>query len=197
MEKRDRVDREEEAPFAPGGDGRGRFEHLFKTYYAPLCDYSHAILGDYAEAEDVVQDLFTHLWNHREEIGIQGSINSYLYASVRYRALNVLKHKAVMARNNPMLVDFIENVLEEGYSEEEELKIAKINEVLGSLPPRCRAIFTMSCLEGKKYGEIADELGISINTVKFHVKKAYKEIHAAVHPIPGPLLVLLAIKNRF
>ncbi|MDR0766540.1 MAG: sigma-70 family RNA polymerase sigma factor, partial [Odoribacteraceae bacterium] len=171
-------------------------ESLFRTYYTSLCDYAHAILGDFDEAEDVVQELFTCLLDERKEKIVRVSEKSYLYASTRYRALNVLKHKAVMQRNNPILVEFIENVQQEGYSEEEEMNIEKINRVMESLPPRCRDIFTRSCIEGKSYKEIALETGISVNTVKFHVKQAYKAIHAVVHPPVDPLLLLLAIKSR-
>ena len=177
-------------------DTREHLEQLFKTYYVPLCDYARAILGDAVEAEDVVQDLFTRLWNDKGNVETLVSEKSYLYASTRYRALNVLKHKAVVKRNHPLLLDFIEELQQEGYSEEEELKIERIKAVLDALPPRCRSVFTMSCLEGKTYREIAVELGISVNTVKFHVKQAYKEIHAVVFdPGDNALLLLLAIKN--
>ncbi|MDR0545057.1 MAG: RNA polymerase sigma-70 factor [Odoribacteraceae bacterium] len=179
------------------GEERRRFETLFKTHYAPLCNYVQAILGDFDEAEDVVQELFAHLWDDRKERTIVSSEKSYLYASARYRALNVLKHKAVMQRNNPLLVDFIESVQQEGYSEEEERAVEEISRVIGELPPRCREIFTKSCLEGKSYKEIADEAGISINTVKYHVKQAYKAIHAVLQPPITPLLLLLSAKSRF
>ncbi|MDR1414672.1 MAG: RNA polymerase sigma-70 factor [Odoribacteraceae bacterium] len=197
MEPRNSVERTGNDPLAAGFDDRRAFERLFKSCYAPLCDYVHAILGDFQASEDVVQDLFTRLWRDREGLEVQGSIRSYLYASARYRALNVLKHKAVVEKNNPILAEFIENVQQEGYSEEEELKIEQINRVLEELPPRCRAVFTASCLEGRSYGEIAARMGISVNTVKFHVKRAYREIHAVIQASPAPILVLLAVKNRF
>jgi RNA polymerase sigma-70 factor (ECF subfamily) len=195
--KNERVNKEASARDALQDNSRGSFELLFKTFYAPLCDYTRAILGDSSEAEDVVQDLFTHLWKHKEEVNIHGPARSYLYASARYRALNVLKHRLVMKKNSPLLVDFIENIQQDGYSEEEEQKIEKINEVLASLPPQCRAVFTMSCLDGKKYKEIALELDISVNTVKFHVTRAYREIRSAIGTITGSILLLLAIKEAF
>ena len=176
-------------------DGQEHFERLFRAYYDPLCHYSYAILGDFSEAEDVVQDLFTYLWKNKEEVKFEREAKAYLYSSVRYRALNVLKHKVVMRRNNPLLLQFIQNIQQEGYSEEEELKIEKINEVLNTLPPQCKTVFTMSCLDGKKYKEIAQELGISVNTVKFHITKAYREIREKVGSIDNPMLLLLVVRN--
>lgn len=72
---------------------QGAFEQVFRMFYMPLCDYAVMILGDQAEAEDVVQDLFTYLWRSRQEVQVQESVKSYLFTSVRFRALNVLKHK--------------------------------------------------------------------------------------------------------
>ena len=74
---------------------QGAFEQVFRMFYMPLCDYAVMILGDQAEAEDVVQDLFTYLWKSRQEIRVQESVKSYLFTSVRFRALNVLKHKMI------------------------------------------------------------------------------------------------------
>ena len=48
-------------------------------FYVPLCDYAAMILGEQAEAEDVVQDLFMHIWRSRVEIEVQDSVKSYLF----------------------------------------------------------------------------------------------------------------------
>lgn len=61
------------------------FERVFRMFYVPLCDYAAMILGEQAEAEDVVQDLFMHIWRSRVEIEVQDSVKSYLFTSVRFR----------------------------------------------------------------------------------------------------------------
>ena len=151
------------------GDQRA-FERVFRMFYVPLCDYAAMILGEQAEAEDVVQDLFMHIWRSRVEIEVQDSVKSYLFTSVRFRALNVLKHKMMQ-------------------------QIEQIKKVLQELPIQCRVVFTMSCLEGKKYKDIANELGISVNTVKSHVMKAYKDIRARVGENTSPILFFIACKS--
>ena len=152
------------------------FERVFRMFYVPLCDYAAMILGEQAEAEDVVQDLFMHIWRSRVEIEVQDSVKSYLFTSVRFRALNVLKHKMVERKHGALL------------TEEEMQQIEQIKKVLQELPTQCRVVFTMSCLEGKKYKDIANELGISVNTVKSHVMKAYKDIRARVGENTSPIL---------
>ena len=160
------------------GDQRA-FERVFRMFYVPLCDYAAMILGEQAEAEDVVQDLFMHIWRSRVEIEVQDSVKSYLFTSVRFRALNVLKHKMVERKHGALLMQQIE----------------QIKKVLQELPIQCRVVFTMSCLEGKKYKDIANELGISVNTVKSHVMKAYKDIRARVGENTSPILFFIACKS--
>ena len=93
-----------------------------------------------------------------------------------------------------MLTEFIENLQCSDYSEEEVQRIEQIKEVLQTLPSQCRVVFTMSCLDGKKYKEIAEELGISVNTVKSHIMKAYRDIRARVGGESSPLLLFIALQ---
>ena len=169
---------------------QGAFEQVFRMFYMPLCDYAVMILGDQAEAEDVVQDLFTYLWRSRQEVQVQESVKSYLFTSVRFRALNVLKHKMIERKHGASLMAFIEDLQNSGYSEEEMQRVEQIKEVLQTLP-----VFTMSCVDGKKYKEIADELGISVNTVKSHVMKAYRDIRARVGGEQSPVLLFIALQG--
>lgn len=174
---------------------QGAFEQVFRMFYMPLCDYAVMILGDQAEAEDVVQDLFTYLWKSRQEVRVQESVKSYLFTSVRFRALNVLKHKMIERKHGASLMAFIEDLQNSDYSEEEMQRVEQIKEVLQTLPAQCRTVFTMSCLDGKKYKEIADELGISVNTVKSHVMKAYRDIRARVGGEHTSVLLFIALQR--
>ena len=154
------------------GDQRA-FERVFRMFYVPLCDYAAMILGEQAEAEDVVQDLFMHIWRSRVEIEVQDSVKSYLFTSVRFRALNVLKHRKIGQHYvNEILQDedaelyYMRSVIEE---ETRRLIFTAID----SLPEHCRKVCLLN-LEGMDNQEIADELQVSLNTVKFHKKNAYK-----------------------
>ena len=175
---------------------QGAFEQVFRMFYMPLCDYAVMILGDQAEAEDVVQDLFTYLWKSRQEIRVQESVKSYLFTSVRFRALNVSKHKMIERKHGASLMAFIEDLQNSDYSEEEMQRVEQIKEILQTLPAQCRTVFTMSCLDGKKYKEIADELGISVNTVKSHVMKAYRNIRARVGGEHTSVLLFIALQGQ-
>lgn len=157
-------------------DDRNAFERLFRRYYRLLCDYGRSILGDRELAEDVVQEVFIYFWNNREVIHIQMSVKAYLYTAVRHGALNVLKKQLIERKHNPQLTEFVEFLQTSEYSDEEQEEINRIRQVMAELPKQCLKVFLMSAVDGKKYQEIADELDISINTVKTHVSKAYRLI---------------------
>lgn len=185
-----------EAIFARIKDGDERaFERVFRAFYRPLCDYAVTLLGSEEDAEDVVQDLFTRVWADRQGMEVQESVKSYLFTAVRFRALNVLKRRAVEQKHSAALAEFIEDLQREDYSEEETRRVERIKEVLQTLPAQCRTVFTMSCLEGKKYSEIAGKLGITVNTVKSHVAKAYRDIRAAVDKGVKPVLYFIALQG--
>lgn len=157
-------------------DDRNAFERLFRRYYRSLCDYGRSILGDRELAEDVVQEVFIYFWNNREVIHIQMSVKAYLYTAVRHGALNVLKKQLIERKHNPQLTEFVEFLQTSEYSDEEQEEINRIRQVMAELPKQCLKVFLMSAVDGKKYQEIADELDISINTVKTHISKAYRLI---------------------
>lgn len=157
-------------------DDRNAFERLFRRYYRLLCDYGRSILGDRELAEDVVQEVFIYFWNNREVIHIQMSVKAYLYTAVRHGALNVLKKQLIERKHNPQLTEFVEFLQTSEYSDEEQEEINRIRQVMTELPKQCLKVFLMSAVDGKKYQEIADELDISINTVKTHISKAYRLI---------------------
>ena len=63
-------------------------EYLFHQYYDDLCRYTLVFTKDIDIAENIVQDLFVYIWEHRETIEIRLSFESYLYQASRYKALN-------------------------------------------------------------------------------------------------------------
>ena len=170
------------------------FERIFRKYYKALCGYVLGILGDEGQAEDVVQEVFIYFWEHREELKVENSLRAYVYTSVRHRALKLLQKQALIQKHSSKLTEFVEYMLSTEYTFEEEKAISKMKEVLQELPQQCLKVFLMSNLEEKKYSEIADELGISINTVKSHITKAYRMIRQQIPLDLSTILLLFGIR---
>lgn len=149
-------------------------KRLFDSYYPDLCLFAVQITEDSYAAEDIVQNFFIGLWDKRETINIKCSFKAYSAKSVYNAALNYSRTKTL---NTEPLLPYHENIGEHVASYDVEA-LEKLNvqleEAIERLPLQCRRIFKMIYFEEKKYIETAAELGISINTVKVQMSRAYK-----------------------
>jgi RNA polymerase sigma-70 factor, ECF subfamily len=151
------------------------FEKVFREFYAPLTLYVAGILKDKDVAEEIVQDFFYNFWKNRGQIDVHSSLKSYLFQSVRNRALKYIRHENVKQKYAAMVLDSSASLSSEmSVYELKELE-SRINQVLDKLPPLCSQIFRMSRFEGLKYKEIAEKLSISIKTVEANMSRALTE----------------------
>lgn len=163
------------------------FKYIFDRYYVLLCRFANQMLNDTSLAEEIVDDAIFYLWEHRKEIEITYSIRAYLMRAVRNRCLNELNSLSHRAELNfstyisPENMEFLETLFKDddhplGTLLEHELEDELIC-CIESLPEECRRVFKKSRFEQKKYEEIAEELNISVNTVKYHIKNALAYIN--------------------
>ncbi len=174
------------------------FEYFFKTYFESLYQYAFQISREQVQAEEIVEDTFVMLWEKREQIDLHGTPKSYLFRMVYNQCLNYFKHKKVGDKYKEFFLhhqpvsDFsgsftgypLETLINQEFQELLERSIQK-------LPDQCRRVFTMSRLEGRKNKEIADRLGISVNTVKTQLLRGLKAVRIDLKD----LIVLLFLKK--
>lgn len=157
------------------------FEKLFRSSYVSLVRYAKTLLKDYDTAEEIVQELFFRLWQDRQNLRIESSLNGYLYRSVHNRSLHYIEHQKVVSRHAGEIIAGAEltsePVTEAIYYSELQARVAR---VLERLPVRCRVVFRMSRFEGLKYNEIADKLAVSLKTVEADMGKALREFRKAL-----------------
>lgn len=154
----------------------GQFESLFRSSYASLVKYAGTLIRDQDTAEEIVQDLFVRLWQEKDKIKIESSLNGYLFRSVHNRCLHYIEHRKVVERHaeemSAAIPDTTEDPSEILHYRELQARIAKI---LEKLPERCGTIFCLSRFEGLKYSEIAERLSVSVKTVEASMGRALKE----------------------
>jgi RNA polymerase sigma-70 factor (family 1) len=154
----------------------GQFESLFRSSYVSLVRYARTMIKDHDTAEEIVQDLFFRLWQDKEKLNIESSLNGYLFRSVHNRCLHYIEHARVVERHAEEMsyqqTESIESPSDILNYKELQEKVARIIE---RLPERCGKIFTMSRFEGLKYTEIAEKLSVSVKTVEANMGRALKE----------------------
>ena len=157
------------------------FRFLFEKYYVSLCRYVNTLIEDEVSSEDLVQDIFVHVWEHRLDIVITDSVRSYLFASCRYKALNYIRDNRKFTRFEPELYDMVY----EDWSVETDDLHRLIEEAVMSLPEKCSKIFRMSRDEDLSYKEIAQREGVAVKTVEAQIHTAIKRLkkYMATHLI--------------
>lgn len=172
---------------------------LYQQHYALLCHFATFYLHDKFTAETVVEDVIFHLWTNRDNLTINTSLRNYLTRAVRNKCLDYLKLKRTQSEqamstlsdglnyyiDSQMATDSPFGALLSKELEEE------ISNAISSLPKECQTVFLKSRMENKKNQEIADELGISINTVKYHLKNALKFLREKLEKYLVTLALLL------
>ncbi len=170
------------------------FENIFRTYYAMLCNYANNFFQQSEDAEEVVQATFIRMWEKREQIEVQTSLKSYLFRAVHNAALNRLKQQNRFESMDVLDASSTPHAYEQVGVETKELS-ALIQQQIETLPPQCRAIFTLSRFENMKYAEIADALNLSIKTVENQMGKALKMLRVGLKPYLNLIFLTILAKE--
>lgn len=170
------------------------FEEQFKMHYSYLCAVAFCMVEDENAARDIVQEFFLYCWRKRSAIKITHTFKSYAIRAVRNASLNYLK-KANRTRIEEIHV--IEERIAYVHSEDQAEDDTKNNALwtaVSRLPEQRKKIFLLSNIDGLKYQEIADKLGISINTVKTQIKLALQFLRTECGWMMKILILIISIK---
>lgn len=162
------------------GRNHAAYTEIYRRYWHVLFLHSYKILQDEHAAQDVIQDLFTQLWN-KEELGIETSLKAYLYRMSRNLTLNAINREKQKDRYLDSLALYMnqDHCITEDEVRYRELA-SQIEQGVQMLPPKMKTIFTMSRNEGISHNDIAFELGVSVNTVKSTINRALKVLRSKV-----------------
>lgn len=162
-------------------------KELFTSMFSPLCAYGSRYITDPNDVKDMVQEVFVALWEKRNTFEQLAEIKSYLYASVRNNCLNYLKHLSVRSKQEDALIYQLESdhSLDNPVLEEESFN--QLYQEIHILPTAAKKIMLLA-LRGLKNKEIAEELGVSENTVKTQKKIVYSKLKKRLSPTMNTFL---------
>lgn len=164
-------------------DDMTAYQQLFLALENPLIAFIKALVGVEEVAEELYSDLFVKIWARRSSLPDTAHPRNYIYTMARNLALDFLKkerhlHSIEFNEIDPLEVQDLAPTPEEQVISKEMVR--KIEGAINLLPARCRLIFKMVKEDGFKYREVAELLGISVNTVEVQMAIALKKVAASV-----------------
>lgn len=160
------------------------YQYLYQKHYAALCAFAYQYVKDNYIAETMVGDVIFYLWRKRQELVIEQSLRNYLMKAVKNRCLNHLKQSKLQGNLKNHFSERLETN-EKNYENQSEYPLshlleteldARIQDALGTLPELTRKIFELSRFSDLKYQEIALTVGMSNDSVKYHIKSALSHL---------------------
>jgi RNA polymerase sigma-70 factor (ECF subfamily) len=177
-----------------------KFRWLYKDFYIPLCTYAFRITKNKEIAEEIVQDTFLKIWEHKESLDSVNSLPGYLYRAVRNNCLNYLKHLIIVHKyehSYTQLLSDAEDYLSVTQENGQSILISKefegqVYDAIEKLPEQCRQIFKLSRFEGLKNSEIAEVKGVTLNTVQKQISIALEKLREMLPPIISIFLLIVS-----
>jgi RNA polymerase sigma-70 factor, ECF subfamily len=165
--------------------------------------FAQKFTGDVQVSQDIVQDAFLKLWENSPSLESYEMPKAYLFQSVKNSCLNYIRHIKIRHSAEAKLINrFLEaekaSFLESGDPMQSLLELdvhEKIDDIIASMPEKCRQVFLLSRHEGLKNKEIADQMGVSVKMVEKQISKALLILRMHLSGYFSLALVFLLHKN--
>jgi RNA polymerase sigma-70 factor (ECF subfamily) len=157
---------------------------LYSRHAPTLLALARRILGTAADAEDVLQEVFVHVWNQAARYdSARSSVSTWLVLITRSRAIDRLRNRGVVERTHEAShtarpighasPEGVESVLMRERRE-------RVRREMANLPPEQRQVIEMAFYEGLTQSEIAARADLPLGTVKTRTLLAMKKLRGAL-----------------
>ncbi|WP_461791540.1 RNA polymerase sigma-70 factor [Pedobacter sp.] len=168
------------------------FDLVYRTYHQALVYYAKKFV-DAEDASDLVENIFVRLWEKRTTLNDEEHIRKLLYLSVRNACLNHIERKNNTNKRHRVVADqTLIDVESHLHTMMHAEVLAEVYRAINQLPLQCARVITLSYVDGKSNGEIAEEMGLSEQTVKNHKTRGLKILKDNLSDSALILLLMLA-----
>jgi len=151
------------------------FKLIFERLFPPMCLLATRILKDEEKGKDITQEAFVKLWEREQQDFIsEHALRGYLYVLVKNACLNLIEKESRIQNSN---VDVALQIPEKEFLNEilREETFQILRHAISGLSPQAEEVMNLM-LKGFSNQDIADQLGITVNTVKTVKKRAYRSL---------------------
>ena len=158
------------------------FSNIFRTSKNGFIQFAYSYLGNMQDAEDVVMESYIQYWENKDKETFQATnIKGYIFTIIRNKCIDVLEERKHLLQKTEELYNHMIGEIELNIStlkgcDPSELFTSEIEQIvhntIEALPNRTREIFYERYLEQKPYNTTAENFGITIKGVEFHISKS-------------------------
>lgn len=153
------------------------FRQLVHQYTPLLAPYVLKFTKSKERTQEIVQDIFTQMWISRESLSEVDNFRRYLYVASRNHALNAIRNMMrEEKRHLKWLQEQSSGIGGDTPAQDYSPYIGLVEEAVQQLPEQQRKVWVLCRVQGKKYQEVATEMGLSRETVKKYLQYAQASI---------------------
>lgn len=160
------------------------FAGFFKAHVKNLRNYLYYKFGNHDQANDITQDAFIKLWENCKNVPLEKA-KSFLYIVANNASLNHIAHQKVVLEYSKKANPNQHSFESPDYIIEEEEFRVKLHKAIENLSEAQRTAFLLNRIDGKKYSEIADMLGISVKAVEKRISGALVALREQIEQLQG------------
>jgi len=158
------------------------YKRLYNFFYPMLLRFACSLVKNKEVAEELMADIFIRIWQHRNELTEIKNLKVYLYTAAKNQCVNYLKKRKWS--EDPLCTAEV-HLMKFNVDPEQLMITAEmmrgIEQAVDSLPPRCKLIFQLIREQGFRNKDVAEILGISVNTIDVQLAIAIKRISKAIN----------------
>jgi len=155
------------------------FNEIFSLLYQRVTYMVVSLVGDEEDAKDILAEVFIKLWDRRAAFQSLSAMKSFLYVAARNKALDFLKTKKRREASKTSYAYWVDHPEEISALVMNAELVAQLEREIQALPDKCREIVQLAYYEGLSSEQIAEQLGISLQTVWNQKTTAMKRLRAA------------------
>ena len=152
---------------------------LYKQFYVPMVLFASQYINNEEASKDVVQEFFISMLGQKKDFENVTALKVYLYHSVKNRCMNYIQHEQVKGRYEAFVLREFDDV---------DLFWDRVLEVVQELPRQYRNVMMLS-LDGYKISEVAEKMGISLETAKEYKKEGKKRLSVRLRSLGLELFI--------
>lgn len=167
------------------------YRYLFDNHFSDLCNFLMLYLHNREVSEEIALDIFTFIWEKREQIEIKSSFKAFLITTAKYKAISQYRkdQKAVFKELGLVELNLPDPAVNEKHMESVEL-FSLIQKAIDDLPEKSRQIYRMAWEDNLSQKDIAEQLGLSRKTVENHVGIALRKLRESLRPYYKQIFIL-------